>query len=141
MSLGELEKIHEPLWATPLRGCVKHDRHLVKIRNGKMRYYLPEEQAIDEIKRTHIEKGLVYSYKFKMQAIHFSSMRIEIEKSVSSQPASQCFTFLCYCGYCGWMDKQNKKKAFYAATIHRGFYQLNNRMHYLMIHFLFFRLF
>ena len=35
-----------------------------------------------------------------MQAIHFSSMRIEIEKSVSSQPASQpasqCFTFLCY---------------------------------------------
>ena len=57
MSLGELEKIHEPLWATPLRGCVKHDRHLVKIRNGKMRYYLPEEQAIDEIKRTHIEKG------------------------------------------------------------------------------------
>ena len=24
-----------------------------------------------------------------MQAIHFSSMRIEIEKSVSSQPASQ----------------------------------------------------
>ena len=57
LSLGELEKIHEPLWATPPRGCVKHDRHLVKIRNGKMRYYLPEKHAIDEIKRIHIEKG------------------------------------------------------------------------------------
>ena len=31
-----------------------------------------------------------------MQAIHFSSMRIEIEKSVSSQPASQPVSVLLF---------------------------------------------
>ena len=70
LALEKLEELHQPLLNKLPRGCIKYNQHVVRIKNGKLRYYLPKEQAIEEIHRIHVEKGHIGMIKTNM---HFST--------------------------------------------------------------------
>lgn len=57
LSLDRLEVLHRPLLQNPPRGCVKYNNHIVKVRKDVRRYYLPEQEALQELRRIHEEKG------------------------------------------------------------------------------------